>query len=109
MVDAADWNRVLVTDLAVERARLRKSDVMRFGGRAAAYDAGLRRDEFAVLLVAQTNRLRRNAAASDNCRCRSRHLGDVGSSALLGRRFVARTVDSLPQRSAWLSSLNRSE
>jgi hypothetical protein len=51
MVDAADWDRVLVTYLAVERARLRKSDLMRFGRRAAAYDARLRRDEFAMLLV----------------------------------------------------------
>ena len=65
MMDPADWDRVFVADLAAERAGLGKANVMRFGGRAAADDAGLRGDEFAVLLVAQTDGLRRNATAPD--------------------------------------------
>jgi hypothetical protein len=51
MMEAADWDRVLVADLAVERTRLSKANVVRFGGGSAADDAGLRGDEFAVLLV----------------------------------------------------------
>ena len=75
MMEAADWDRVFVADLAAERAGLSKANVVRFGGRAAADDAGLRRDEFAVLLVAQTDGLRLEAA-SDDCRCRSGRLED---------------------------------
>ena len=41
MMDPADWDRIFVADLAVERTRLRKANVVRFGGRAAAGDAGL--------------------------------------------------------------------
>ena len=52
VMEPADWDRVLVADFAVERARLSKANVVRFGGRAAADDAGLLGDEFAVLLVA---------------------------------------------------------
>ena len=40
MMDAADRNRVFVADLAAERSRLGEANVMRFGGRAAADDAG---------------------------------------------------------------------
>ena len=65
MMDAADWDRVLVADLTIERAGLSKANVVRFGGRAAAYDTGLRGDEFAMLLVAQTDGLRCNGTASD--------------------------------------------
>ena len=68
--------------LAAERARLREANVMRFGRRAAAHDAWLRGDEFAVLLVAQTNGLRRNPAAADNGRFWSRCLGSVEGLAL---------------------------
>ena len=63
MMKAADRDCVLVANLAVKRARLRKADVVRFGRGAAADDAWLRGDEFAVLLVAQTNGLRGNATA----------------------------------------------
>ena len=52
MMKAADRDRVLVADLAIERTRLSKANVVRFGGRAAADGARLRGDEFAVLLVA---------------------------------------------------------
>ncbi len=52
MMESTDRDRVFVADLAAERAWLRKAKVVRFGGRAAAYDAGLRGDEFAVLLIA---------------------------------------------------------
>jgi hypothetical protein len=36
VVEAADWNRELVADLSPESARLRKAQMMRIGGRAAA-------------------------------------------------------------------------
>jgi hypothetical protein len=88
MMDAADWDRV--ADLAVKRARLRKADVVRFSGRAAADDAWLRGDEFAVLLVAQTNGLRRNEAASDDRRCRT-----AEGLALVLRVFGTWVADSL--------------
>ena len=72
MVDAADGDRVLIADLAAKRARLRKANVVRFGGRAAADDAGLRGDESVVLVVAQTIGLGRNATALDNGRFRGK-------------------------------------
>ena len=62
-MEPADRDRVFVADLSAERARLSKANVMRFGRRAATDNAGLRGDELAVLLVAQTNGLRRNATA----------------------------------------------
>ena len=52
MMEPADWDGVFVADLPVKRARLRKANVMGFGGGATADDAGLRGNEFAVLLVA---------------------------------------------------------
>jgi hypothetical protein len=51
MMDAADWHRVLVADLAVERTRLSKANVVRFSGRATADDTRLRGDEFAVFPI----------------------------------------------------------
>ena len=65
MMEPADGDRVFVADLAAERAGLGEANVMRFGWRPAADDAGLRGDELAVLLVAQANGLRRNATAPD--------------------------------------------
>jgi hypothetical protein len=61
VMKSADGNRVFVADLAAERARLGEANVMGLGGCAAADDAGLRGDELAVLLVAQTNGLSGNA------------------------------------------------
>ena len=49
--------------------------MVRFGRRAAADHARLRRDEFSVLLVAQANGFRRNATAPDDCRYGGRRLG----------------------------------
>jgi hypothetical protein len=48
-----------------------RSEYDAFGGHATADDAGLRADESAVLLVAQTDGLHNRALASDGCRCRS--------------------------------------
>ena len=62
MVEATNWDGVFVADLAAERARLGKANVMRLARRPAADDAGLGCYIFAVLLVAQANGLRRNAA-----------------------------------------------
>ena len=109
MMESADRHRVLVADLAVERARLREANVMCFGGCAAAYHAGLRGDELTVLLIAQTNGLRGNPTAPDGCRFRSRRLGTGEGPALFARSFVARIVDTLPRRSAWRCSLDRGE
>ena len=64
-MEPADGDRVFVADLSAERAGLGKANVMRFGRRPAADNAWLRGDELAVLLVAQTNGLRRNATAAD--------------------------------------------
>src|ERR1700677_3413037 len=109
MMDPADRDRVFVADLAVKRARLRKANVMRLGGRAAADDAGLRGDEFAVLLVAQTDGLRRRATAPNNCHFRSRGLRTAEGLALLRRVFGAWVADSLRYPRARLSSLDRGE
>jgi hypothetical protein len=51
MMCTADRNCILVADFSTKRAGLGKADVVRFGRRAAADDAWLRCDEFAVLLV----------------------------------------------------------
>ena len=63
MMEPADRDRVFVADLAAERAGLGEANVMGFGWRPAANDAGLGGDELAMLLVAQANGLRRNASA----------------------------------------------
>ena len=55
---------------------------MRFGGPATADDAGLRGDESAMLLIAQTDGLRCNAA-SDDYRGRSGRLTTAEGLALL--------------------------
>ena len=82
MMDPADRNRVFVTDLAAERPRLSEANVMRFDGPATADDAGLRGDESAMLFIAQTDGLRRNAA-SDDYRCQSGRLMIEGLALLL--------------------------
>ena len=73
MMEATDWNNVLVADFSAERARLGEAEVMRLAWRPAADHAGLRCDELAMLLVAEAYRLGRHATA--------RSLGgeDVGS------------------------------
>jgi hypothetical protein len=91
VVDPTDWD----ADLAAEGARLREANVMRFGRRAAAYDAGLLGDEFAVLFVAPPDCFRRDAAALYNARFRSGLLGSVDRSALRVRGLLAHPVDSL--------------
>jgi hypothetical protein len=63
-MEPADWDCIFVADLSAECARLGEADVMRFGGRPAADDAGLSCDELAVLLVAQADGFRRNASAA---------------------------------------------
>jgi hypothetical protein len=66
MVDAADWDRVFVADLATKRARLRESNVMRFGCCATAEETWLRGDELAMLLVAQADGFRCSPTTLDN-------------------------------------------
>ena len=64
MVEATNWDGEFVADFASERARLRKTKMMRFGRGAATYDAGLPRDKLAVFLIAQTDRLTCQTASS---------------------------------------------
>ena len=53
MMTTAQRHRELVADLAPERTRLRKTQMMRIGGRAATDQAGLLHHEAKVLTVAQ--------------------------------------------------------
>ena len=64
VMEPADRNCVFVADFSPQRARLGEANVMRFGGRPAANDAGLEGDKLAVLLIAQANGFRRNASAA---------------------------------------------
>src|ERR1700733_7781432 len=64
VMEPADRDRVFVTDLAAQRARLSEPKVMGFSRRSAADHAGLHSDVRAVLLVAQANRLGSDAAAA---------------------------------------------
>jgi hypothetical protein len=65
MMTTTQRNRVFIADFSAKRARLGKAKMMRVGGSSAADDAGLRSDEFAVLLVAQTNRFADDVAACE--------------------------------------------
>ena len=65
VMDAAHRNGELVADLAAERPRLGKAQMVGIGRRAAAHQAGLRGHEFAVVLVAQPNGLGRHVATAD--------------------------------------------
>ena len=109
MMDPANCDGVFVADLSAESARLRKANVMHFGGRAAAYDARLSGDEFAVLLVAQTNGLRRNAGDGGNGRFKTGRLGSVEDLALPLRSARLADCESFRRCSARLSSLDRGE
>ena len=64
VVRPAYGDRELIAHLAAERAGLCEADVMRVGRRAAANDAGLLRDESAVIFVAQSNGLWSDAATA---------------------------------------------
>ena len=83
MMGSAQWHGEFVADLAPERTRLGKPKVMRIGGCAATYEARLAGDKLAVILVAQTDGLWRNAATASV---------DVRSGCR-GRRIVSWIVD----------------
>src|SRR6266571_2563894 len=55
VMQAAKRNRELIADLATERPRLRKAQMMRLGWQACADEAGLSRYKFPVKLIAQAN------------------------------------------------------
>ena len=59
VMDTAHWDGELVADFATERAWLGKAKMVGVCGRTAAHQAGLGGDEFAVVLVAQADRLGR--------------------------------------------------
>jgi hypothetical protein len=108
-MDTADRDRVLVADLAVEAHAVEQSEcgALRLAcGRRRCRVASRR---ICSALVSQTNGLRRNAKVPNDCRFRSGRLGTVKGSALFARRLVARIVNSLPRRSARLSSFDRGE
>ena len=65
VVGAADRNGEFIADLAAERAKLGKAQMMGVGRRATAQQAGLAADELAVVLVAQADCLGRQRAAAD--------------------------------------------
>ncbi len=65
MMEATNRNRELVADLAAQRTRLRKTEMMRIGRFAAAHHARLLGHEFAVVLIAQANGFARKAGAAD--------------------------------------------
>ena len=67
VMDTANRNGELVADLAAERPRLGKAQMMGVGGGAAAHHAGLRGHELAMVLVAQPNGLGRHAATAGLC------------------------------------------
>ena len=68
MMEPAERDGVFVADLPSERARLGEANVMGFGRRPAADDAGLRGDELAVLLVAQATIARSKPVAESRQR-----------------------------------------
>src|SRR5664280_1349095 len=65
VMDTAYRDGELVADLAAERPRLGKTQMVSIGRGAAAHHAGLGGHEFAVVLVAQPNGLGRHAATAD--------------------------------------------
>ena len=65
VMDAAYRDGELVADLAAERPRLGKTQMVSIGRRPAAHYAGLRGHEFAVVLVSQPNGLGRHVATAD--------------------------------------------
>src|SRR5271165_4129242 len=86
-------DRVFVADFSAERPRLGEANVMRFGGHPAADGAGLGGDEFAMFLVAQANRLRRDATRSWTSGCGNDNRIGVcvvswGEEGFLGRRIA---------------------
>jgi hypothetical protein len=64
MMQATNRNGVFVADFPPKRTGLRKAKVMCFGGGTAANDTRLPCDEFAMLLVAQADRLPDQAAST---------------------------------------------
>ena len=66
MVEATHRNSELIADLAAERPRLSKTQMVCIGRCAAAYQAWLGGNEFAVVFVAQANGLGRHAATADD-------------------------------------------
>ena len=66
MMHPAERHRELIADLATERPGLREAQMMGIGGLAAAYEAGLCGDKFAVMLVAQPARFGRDGVVLQN-------------------------------------------
>ena len=64
VMQSTDRDRVLVTDLAPNCARLGEANMVRLARRAATDNARLSGDEFAVLLIAQADSFRCDAMAA---------------------------------------------
>ena len=67
VMQAAYRDGELVADLAAERPRLGKTQMVGISGRSAANHAGLRGHELSVVLVTQPNGPGRHTAATDFC------------------------------------------
>jgi len=65
MVGPTQGDGKLITDFAAERPRLSKTQMVGIGRCAAAHQAGLGGNEFAMVAVAQANGLGRHAATAD--------------------------------------------
>ena len=76
MMHPAERHRELIADLATERPGLREAQMMGIGGLAAAYDAGLRRDKFAVDAC--------RAAGAVSASRRRLKIGEVGAAGCSG-------------------------
>ena len=98
MMHPAERHRELIADLATERPGLREAQMMGIGGLAAAYDAGLCRDKFAVMLVAQPARFGRHGIrfkinGRSGARGGNRRASDGGGRAGGGRDGAAATPE----------------
>src|ERR1043165_739467 len=69
MVNAAKWHRELIANLAPKSLRLSETQVMRITRSATTDEAGMPRDEFPMLGIAQTDCFGR-----DGPPCRSRRI-----------------------------------
>ncbi len=109
MMNAAERHRELVADLAPERARLSKAQMMRVTGRPSANHAGLPRDELAVFLVAQADGFGSGRAADGVSRSRTapgRGAGSAVSASGSGGSGIASDRTLSPAGSLAGASLN---
>ena len=106
-MNAADWHRVLVADLAAQGTRLSKANMVRLSGRATAGDAGLCGDGFAVLPVTKANGSRDRVTTLGNGCFRRSYLESAERPTFRWVRLVAENSSRLRRSGVRLSSLDR--